>query len=55
MTMPAEGQESSAAHDDAAIRNLIARIARTAGTGDVDAYAQCFTADARWICGMLRG
>ena len=46
--MAAEWQESPAAHDDAAIRNLIARIAHTADTGDVDDYVHCFTADARW-------
>jgi uncharacterized protein (TIGR02246 family) len=48
MAKPAERQENPAAHDDAAIRNLIAHIAHTADTGDVDAYVRCFTADARW-------
>jgi len=48
MAKPAERQENPAAHDDAAIRNLIARIAHTADFGDVDAYVHCFTADARW-------
>jgi 3-phenylpropionate/cinnamic acid dioxygenase small subunit len=46
--MPAERQENPAAHDDAEIRNLIARIAHTADTGNVDDYVRCFTADARW-------
>jgi 3-phenylpropionate/cinnamic acid dioxygenase small subunit len=45
---PAEQREELAAHDDAAIRNLIARIAHTADTGDVDTYVHFFTADARW-------
>lgn len=48
MAKPAERQENPAAHDDAAIRNLIARIAHTADSGDVDAYVRCFTAEARW-------
>jgi uncharacterized protein (TIGR02246 family) len=48
MVMAAERQEDPAAHDDAAIRNLIARIAHTADTGDVDDYVHCFTADACW-------
>lgn len=34
--------------DDAAIRNLIARIAHLADTGDANEYARCFTSDARW-------
>jgi 3-phenylpropionate/cinnamic acid dioxygenase small subunit len=34
--------------DDAAIRNLIARVAQLADTGDAEEYAQCFTLDARW-------
>lgn len=34
--------------DDVAIRNLIARIAQLADTGDAEEYAQCFTPDAFW-------
>jgi 3-phenylpropionate/cinnamic acid dioxygenase small subunit len=48
MAEPAQRQEHPAAHDDAAIRNLIARIAHTADAGDVDGYVHCFTSDARW-------
>ncbi len=39
---------STVALDDAAIRNLIARIAQLADTGDARQYGQCFTPDARW-------
>jgi uncharacterized protein (TIGR02246 family) len=46
--MAAEMQDNRAALDDLAIRNLIARIAHLADTGDADQYAQCFTPDARW-------
>lgn len=34
--------------DDAKIRNLIARIAHLADTGDARQYGRCFTPDARW-------
>jgi 3-phenylpropionate/cinnamic acid dioxygenase small subunit len=47
-TMAAGQQENPAVQDDAAIRNLIARIAHIADTGAVDDYVHCFTADARW-------
>ena len=40
--------ESRKALDDAAIRNLIARIAHLADTGDVEDYVKCFTLEARW-------
>jgi 3-phenylpropionate/cinnamic acid dioxygenase small subunit len=46
--MAAGQQENPAVQDDAAVRNLIARIAHIADTGDVDDYVHCFTADARW-------
>ncbi|CAN5691237.1 hypothetical protein BH09ACT8_BH09ACT8_59500 [soil metagenome] len=46
--MPAEQPEHSVALDDAAIRNLIARIAQLADSGDADTYASCFTVDAAW-------
>ncbi len=34
--------------DDTQIRNLIARIAHLADTGDAREYGGCFTLDARW-------
>jgi uncharacterized protein (TIGR02246 family) len=43
-----EQSNSCVALDDFAIRNLIARIAQFADTGDAEQYAQCFTANARW-------
>ena len=46
--MKAEHSEPSTALDDAAIRNLIARIAHLADTGDINDYVNCFTVDARW-------
>jgi 3-phenylpropionate/cinnamic acid dioxygenase small subunit len=39
---------SSAAEDELAVRNLIAKVARLADGDDVDAYVELFTADARW-------
>jgi uncharacterized protein (TIGR02246 family) len=48
MAVAAERRGDAEAYDDAAIRNLIARIAHTADTGDPDEYVRCFTADARW-------
>jgi hypothetical protein len=46
--MPTEGQESSAAHDDAAVCKVMAPVAHTIDTGDVDACVRCITADPRW-------
>jgi SnoaL-like domain len=46
--MAAGRQDNGAPRDDAAIRNLIARIAQIADTGEVDDYVHCFTPDARW-------
>jgi 3-phenylpropionate/cinnamic acid dioxygenase small subunit len=40
--------KNHSALDDAAIRNLIARIAHLADTGDANCYAQCFSVDAKW-------
>jgi len=40
--------KDSVALDDAEIRNLIARIAHLADTGDARQYGRCFTSDARW-------
>ncbi|WP_419918613.1 nuclear transport factor 2 family protein [Candidatus Poriferisocius sp.] len=34
--------------DDAAIRNLVTRLAQLADGGDLDEYVDLFTADARW-------
>jgi len=34
--------------DDTEIRNLIARIAHLADTGDARQYGRCFSPDARW-------
>jgi 3-phenylpropionate/cinnamic acid dioxygenase small subunit len=34
--------------DEAAVRNLIARIAHLADDGSLDEYVECFTLDARW-------
>jgi uncharacterized protein (TIGR02246 family) len=48
MATTAERQEDHAAQDDAAIRNLIARIAHVADTGDPDDYVRYFTEGARW-------
>jgi 3-phenylpropionate/cinnamic acid dioxygenase small subunit len=39
---------SSAAEDELAVRNLIAKVARRADGDDVDAYVELFTPDARW-------
>jgi ketosteroid isomerase-like protein len=36
------------AHDDAAVRNLVAAVAREADGPDVDAYVALFTPDASW-------
>ena len=38
----------SPADDELAVRNLIALVAQRADGGDVDAYVDLFTADARW-------
>lgn len=46
--MAVEEDENCAALDEMAIRNLIARIAQLADSGDADRYALCFTLDARW-------
>lgn len=46
--MTAGHSEARTALDDAAIRNLIARIAHLADTGEVKDYLDCFTVDARW-------
>jgi 3-phenylpropionate/cinnamic acid dioxygenase small subunit len=40
--------KNTVALDDAEIRNLIARIAHLADTGDTRQYGQCFTPDAHW-------
>ncbi len=39
---------SSAAEDELAVRNLIAKVARLADGDDVDAYVDQFTPDASW-------
>jgi uncharacterized protein (TIGR02246 family) len=39
---------SSAAEDELAVRNLIARVARLADGDDVEAYVDLFTPDASW-------
>jgi uncharacterized protein (TIGR02246 family) len=39
---------SSAAEDELAVRNLIARVARLADGDDVDAYVDLFTPDGSW-------
>lgn len=46
--MTAEQPNNCVALDDVAIRNLIARIAQFADTGEAEEYMQCFTPDARW-------
>lgn len=46
--MTAVRPKDSVALDDAEIRNLIARIAHLADTGDARQYGRCFTSDARW-------
>jgi hypothetical protein len=46
--MAAELHDNRAALDDLAIRNLIARIAQFADTGEAEEYTLCFTPDARW-------
>ena len=46
--MTAVRSKDDVAVDDVAIRNLIARIAHLADTGDAKEYALCFTSDARW-------
>jgi ketosteroid isomerase-like protein len=39
---------SSAAEDELAVRNLIAKVARLADGDDVDAYVDLFTPEAAW-------
>jgi uncharacterized protein (TIGR02246 family) len=34
--------------DETAVAHLIARVAQLADDGDLDAYVDCFTPDARW-------
>lgn len=40
--------DAGAPLDQLKVRNLIARIAHLADTGDLDDYVRCFTPDARW-------
>ena len=46
--MTAMRAKTTVALDDAEIRNLIARIAHLADTGDARQYGRCFTPGAHW-------
>ena len=48
VAVAADEARSCSPADDAAIRNLIARIAHLADTGDIEEYVNCFTVDACW-------